>query len=358
MDHIHSNTIKDVRTPGRHLSLEERGMIQALHRQGLSLRNIAAAVGCAHTTVFYELRRGTPDRKSKHGRAPQYMAKRGQKAYAENRKNSRKPCKIDHDDCELFIQWMVERVRQERWSLDACVGYARRNKLFTPEQIPCTKTLYNMLWANKLPLSLFEVPQVLKHKRRRKWVRKNKRMKGRSIEERPAVVDDGTEMGHWEVDTVVGRRAGREAVVFTAVEKVTRNYIAIRIPGRTCAGVEAALAQLQERYGAEYFSQIFKTMTADNGPEFENLSQFENLGTKIYFTHPYSSWERAQNERHNGLLRDFIPKGMSMERFSDEDILNMADTLNQRPRRVLGYHTPSELFDAFLDEVYASECVS
>ena len=110
MDHIHSNTIEDVRTPGRHLSLEERGMIQALHRQGLSLRNIAAAVGCAHTTVFYELRRGTPDRKSKHGRAPQYMAKRGQKAYAENRKNSRKPCKIDHDDCELFIQWMVEQI--------------------------------------------------------------------------------------------------------------------------------------------------------------------------------------------------------------------------------------------------------
>ena len=72
MDHIHSNTIEDVRTPGRHLSLEERGMIQALHRQGLSLRDIAAAVGCAHTTVFYELRRGTPKRKSKHGRAPQY----------------------------------------------------------------------------------------------------------------------------------------------------------------------------------------------------------------------------------------------------------------------------------------------
>ena len=242
---------------------------------------------------------------------------------------------------------MVEQVRQERWSLDACVGYARRNKLFTPERIPCTKTLYNMLWANKLPLSLFEVLRALKHKHRRKWVRKDKRMKGRSIEERPAVVKEGTEIGHWEVDTVVGQRAGREAVVFT-----------IRIPGRTCAGVESALAQLQELYGAEHFSQIFKTMTADNGPEFENLSQFESLGTKMYFTHSYSSWERAQNERHNGLLRDFIPKGMSIERFSDEDILNMADTLNQRPRRILGYHTPSELFDAFLDEVYAIECVS
>lgn len=75
IDHIHSNTIEDVRIPGRHLSLEERGMIQALHRQGLSLRNIAAAVGCTHTTVFYELRRGTPERKSKHGRAPTVYGK-------------------------------------------------------------------------------------------------------------------------------------------------------------------------------------------------------------------------------------------------------------------------------------------
>jgi hypothetical protein len=57
---------------------------------------------------------------------------------------------------------MVEQVRQERWSLDACVGYARRNQLFAPEQIPCTKTLYNMLWANKLPLTLFEVPRALR----------------------------------------------------------------------------------------------------------------------------------------------------------------------------------------------------
>lgn len=193
MDHIHSDTIENVRTSGHHLSLEEHGMIQALHRQGLSLRNIATAVGCAHTNVFYELRRGTPARKSKHGRAPQYMAKHGHKAYAKNRKNSRKPSKIDHDGCDTFIQRMVERVRLECWSLDAYVGYAKLRKLFTPEHIPCTK---------------------------------------------------------------------------------------------------------------------------------------------MYFTHPYNSWELAQNERHNGLLRDFVPKGMSMERFSDEDVLNIADTLNQRPRRV------------------------
>ena len=358
MDQSNFNTIERSRKQGHHLTLDERGMIQALHEQGYSLRGIAAAVGCAHTTVHYELRRGTPERKGGRGRMPKYTAKRGQQAYKEHRRNARRPCKLDSDNCEPFIQWMVEHVRKKRWSLDTCVGHARLQNLFQPEQIPCTKTLYNMLWAGKLPLSLFDVPQALGRKQHRKWNRKNKRMKGRSIEERPAIVSKGTEIGHWEIDTVVGQREGREAVAFTAVEKVTRNYIAIRISGRTSAGVEDAMNKLQDLYGKERFSQVFKTMTADNGPEFETLSKFERLGTSIYFTHPYSSWERPQNERHNGLLRDFIPKGTSIEPFSDEDVLTMADTLNQRPRRILGYHTPTELFDRFLDEVYAIDNVS
>lgn len=358
MDKSNFNTIEDVRKVGSHLSLEERGMIQALHHQGYSLRRIAAEVGCAHTTVFYELRRGTPKKKGSRGRAPKYTAKRGQKAYEEHRKNSRKLCKITHDNCEPFIQWMVEKIRKEHWSLDACVGFAKLHNLFKREHIPCTKTLYNMLWASKLPLSLFDVPQVLRRKHHRKWVRKNKRMKRRSIDERPAIVNAGTEIGHWEVDTVVGRRNGRESVIFTAVEKKTHKYVAIRISGRTCAGIDEAMTALQKLYGNKHFSQVFKTMTADNGPEFAQFSKYESLGTRIYFAHPYSSWERPQNERHNGLLREYIPKGTSIERFSDEDILNIADALNQRPRRILNYYSPEELFDTFLDEVYAIENIS
>lgn len=183
MDQSHFNTIEETRKSGRHLSLEERGMIQALHRKGYSLRSIAAEVNCAHTTVFYELRRGTPEKRCSRGRMPQYTAKRGHNAYLKHRKNSRKPCKVDHDDCEPFIQWMARQVREERWSLDACVGYARQQNLFRPEHIPCTKMLYNMLWAGKLPLSLFDVPHVLGRIRHRKWVRKNRRIKGRSLED-------------------------------------------------------------------------------------------------------------------------------------------------------------------------------
>ncbi len=114
-----------------------------------------------------------------------------------------------------------------------------------------------------------------------------------------------------------------------------------------------AMKQLEEDYGKEHFKDVFKTMTADNGSEFETLSKMETLGTMVYFTHPYSSWERAQNERHNGLLREYIPKGASIEQFSDDDVLMMADELNDRPRRILGYKTPTDLFGAFPDKVYA-----
>ncbi len=80
----------------------------------------------------------------------------------------------------------------------------------------------------------------------------------------------------------------------------------------------------------------------------------EQWGTKVYFAHPYTSWERPQNERHNGMLREYVPKGVSIERFSDMDILAAADNINGLPRKKLGYATPEELFEAFLDSVYAA----
>ena len=139
---------------------------------------------------------------------------------------------------------------------------------------------------------------------------------------------------------------------------MTHDYIAIRISGRTCAGIEEAIAYLKSEYGEERFSQVFKTITVDNGTEFETFTQLETLGTKVYFAHPYSSWERPQNEHHNGILRQYIPKGTGIDGYRDEDILNIADEINSRPRRVLDYQTPAELFNTFLDEVCAIENVS
>ena len=117
MEQLHSNTIETSRKPGKHLTLDERGIIQALHQQEHYLRDIAAIVGCAHMTIYNEIRRGTPKPKNNRGRRPQYTAKSGQKAYEEHRKHSRKPLKIYCDDCEPFINWMVTQVREKRWSM-------------------------------------------------------------------------------------------------------------------------------------------------------------------------------------------------------------------------------------------------
>lgn len=255
--------------------------------------------------------------------------------------------------CEEFTLFVVKQVREHRWSLDACVGYARLHGLFEADEMVCTKTLYNELRTGLMPLTPFELPELLKRKRRKQRNRANKRPKGRSIEERPSVVDERSEIGHWEADTVVGRRAGKESVVLTLLEKATDNYIAIRISGKTSEAVVEAMRNIRSEYG-EKFDQIFKTITTDNGSEFEDLSEIEQWGTKVYFAHPYSSWERPQNERHNGILRRYIPKGISIDRYRPEEVLTFSDEMNALPRKLLGYLTPEELFDAFLDKVYAA----
>ena len=351
MDCQHYITDFPKRKRGQHLQREERGAIQALKRQGLSDRAIARELGCSPTTVGNELRRGTPPRKSSKGRTPGYSAKCGEAVYRSNRLRSRKPHKLP--SCGAFISWVAAQIREHKWSLDACVGYAKRNGLFSEAEMVCTHTLYNEVWAGNLPIGITELPEAIKRKRTRSAKsRKNKKNYGKSIDLRPEIASKRTEEGHWEADTVVGKRAGKEAVVFSLLEKKTETYLAFLIPGKTSESVMAAMEMLKAEYG-DHFAQVFKTITADNGSEFADLEKCEAWGTEVFFAHPYSSWERPQNERHNGLFRAFVPKGASMQNYSAEYILSAADELNARPRRKLGYATPEELFDSFLDRVFS-----
>lgn len=216
------------------------------------------------------------------------------------------------------------------------------------------RDVYDEIWASNLVLQPLELPEALKRKKCCKSTTKRKKAYGATIDERPEITSSRLEVGHWESDTVVGKRKGKEAVILTLLEKKTQHYLAIRIPGKTSEALNAAMQKLREDFGESFFSQIFKTITVDNGPEFADFAQTEQFGTKVYFAHPYTSWERAQNERQNGMLRRYVPKGVSIENFSDEEILWAADALNGLPRSNLGYCTPEELFEAFLDTVYAA----
>lgn len=339
------------RKKGTHLTAEERGAIQALHKEGYGVRAIARNIGCAPGTITYELRRGTPERKASRGRAPGYSAKHGEAVYKSNRIRCHRRRKAER--CKPFIQWVEKQFREHKWSPDTCYGYAKRMKLFPKEEMVSTGTLYNMIWAGLFPISVTELPVALKRKSKEIKHRENKKHYGTSISERPEVASQRVEEGHWEGDTVVGKRNGQEAVILSLLEKKTENYIAIRIPGKTSEAVMGAMQMLREEYG-EQFSQVFKTITVDNGSEFADFARVEAWGTKVYFAHPYSSWERPQNERHNGLLRAYVPKGESIEQYSEEYVLMAADELNGKPRKKLNYYTPEELFEAFLDSVFAA----
>lgn len=349
MDKLYSTIIDEERKRGQHLGAEERGAIQRLKKLGYSNRAIAREINCSASTVGYELKRGTPEY-SGRGRKPCYSAKRGARVYRANRSRCRRP-KNDFANTP-FIHWMAKMVRLHKWSFDSCVGRAKLLNLFSSQTIPCTKTLYNLLWSGELPITLFALPEILNRRIHGK-PRIPKRQNGKSIDERPAEVAERTTFGHWESDTVIGQKKKGEPATFSIVERLTGYYLTIRIGGKTSDGVAGAMQQLHNEFG-EHFSQVFHTITTDNGSEFADFADVEALGTKIYFAHPYSSWERPVNERSNRILRRFIPKGASMKSYTDDQILMFSDVINALPRKRLGYRSPEELFEEQLDAIYAT----
>jgi len=350
MDHLQSTTTEHRK--GQHLSFEHRVLIQTRLKDGWSPNMIAKEIGCAPNTIRNEIKRGTVAMYK--GNILRYKATAGQTAYEQNRRVCcRHYALLEKAD---FISFVEKKFFEDGWSLDACVGYALEEGLFTRDQIVCTKTLYSYTDLGLLGIRNIDLPKKLRRSPKKDRNRENKRVLGRSIEERPAEVDDRSEFGHWEADLVIGSKKDDDDALLTMIERKTREYWMIRIPGRDPNGVMAALEVVRSQY-SEHWDEIFKTVTTDNGSEFSMLSGLEDLSkTLVFFAHPYTSYEKGSVERHNGLIRRFIPKGKRIDSYSDEQIAQIELWCNGLPRRILGYHTPDELFEAELDRIYA--CVA
>lgn len=347
MDHLHSTTTEHRK--GKHLSYEERVVIQTRLKDGWTPNRIAREIGCAPNTVRNEIKRGTVS--LYRGNVFRYKASAGQAAYEKNRA----ACCRHYDFLEKspFISYVEEHFFEDKWSLDVCVHRALKDGSFIREQIVCTKTLYNYANLGLLKIKNIDLPEKLRRSPKVTRVRENKRILGRSIEERPSSIDNRTEFGHWEADLVIGSKSDNDDALLTMIERKTREYWMIRVPGRDPNGVMTALSEIRTRYG-EYWDDVFKTITTDNGSEFSLLSELENLSkTLVYFAHPYTSCEKGSVERHNGLIRRFIPKGRRIDSYSDEQICQIEIWCNSLPRKILGYSTPDELFEAELDRIYA-----
>ena len=165
------------------------------------------------------------------------------------------------------------------------------------------------------------------------------------IDERPAIMEQKSRIGDWEGDTVIGK-SHRGALV-TLAERKSRYILAAQVPDKYASGVTAAITRLLRPHKGKCY-----TVTFDNGEESaEHETIAAELDADVYFAHPYHSWERGLNENSNGLLRQYFPKGMELVEVTQEQVQWAVgsgqwavDRLNHRPRKVLGFRTPFEVF--------------
>jgi IS30 family transposase len=167
------------------------------------------------------------------------------------------------------------------------------------------------------------------------------------IDERPDDVLGREIPGHWEGDLVLGKN--RESAIGTLVERTTRTIILVHLKKRDSESVRKAF----EKEFKKIPKSMKKTLTYDNGTEMAQHKLFtKNTKIQVYFTHPYSPWERPTNENSNGLVRDYFPAGTDFNLITRKRLKYVQNELNERPRKVLDYATPKDVFEKMILEKF------
>ena len=330
----------------QHLTKEKRAQIEILLKQKIPKKEIAKLVGISRSTLYNELNRGTVEQINSELKTYQtYFWDAGQRTYEENRRNSRPPLKIMK--AYEFVCYAEKQILENKLSPDAICGEAKLTGKFS--KTVCTKTLYN--YIDLCLLKVKNIDLLLKVKRNNHKGKKaqNKRIFGTSIEERPDEINERATFGHWEIDTIVGKRDS-SPVILSLDERLTRKRHLVKISSRSSEAVRIGLEKIAETYG-ENFENIFKSVTSDNGSEFVDLGKYLPKSTKVYYAHPYSSYERGTNEKQNSLVRRFLPKGKSFDNVTDEQIGYIENWINNLPRKIFNYHCSDFIFKSVLFDI-------
>lgn len=333
----------------RHLTYTDRLKIEALHSAGVSKTAIAEQIGCSLATIYNELKRG---HYIKLGHlwedVSAYSADIGQAKIDFSRRDGGPSEKIGNrlDICELLSLWL-------RSGLSPAVCSARLSQNNYGISLS-TNTIYSYIKKGYIPGFTFDnLPEAPRRKHFHKgFVKPRRAPAGRSIEKRPPVIFERSEPGHWEMDCIIGKSAGRRQALLTLTERAFRFEIVIRLDRKDAASVVRAVDKIEKYLGPDDFKRIFRSITVDNGCEFSDVYGLEHSRngskrTDVYYCHPYCSSERGTNERHNRLLRRFFPKGTSLWWVTQSDCNKAADWLNNYPRLILGWSTPAQLFYSY-----------
>lgn len=229
----------------KHLTKEKRAQIEVLLKQKIPKTEIAKIVGIARSTLYNELKRGTVEQIDTNLKPyKKYFYDAGQRVYEQHRQNSH-PC-LKLVQAHEFIQYAEKQILEEKLSPDAVCGKARAEGAFA--KTVCTKTLYNYIDMCLLKVRNIDLPLRVKRKTKVQRVHQNRRIYGMSIEKRPEEINSREEFGHWEIDTVIGKKDS-STVLLTLDERMTRQRHILKISSRSSAAVEEGIARLKQKYG-------------------------------------------------------------------------------------------------------------
>jgi IS30 family transposase len=328
------------RRPERCLSLEEREEISRAIARGHSARAIARALGRSHTTISREIDRS--------GGRTRYRAHAAERE-AWRRSQRPRPGKLELC-CEL--RRVVSERLEEDYSPEQIAGWLRLRYPDNEVMQVSHETIYRALYVQARGTLKRELTRHLRRGRERRYSR-SQSSKGQGqgkltemvmISERPPEVEDRAVPGHWEGDLLMG---GRTSAIATLVERQTRYCQLVALPDgsgavEVCEALKRSIATLP--------AQLRRSLTWDQGSEMAEHRRFAlESGVEVYFCDPQSPWQRGSNENTNGLLRQYFPKGESLAGVSQERLDEVADKLNRRPRKTLGFATPAEKLTELID---------
>ena len=309
----------------KQLTSELRYQIYGLKQAGLNQTQIAKKIGVDKGTISREFKRN----EGKRGWRPKQ---------AQSFRDARRQA-CTNGKCFSSDEWAeVERLIQEDLSPEQA---ANRLELEGCLQIS-HEIIYQHIYADKRNGGDLHQHLRSQKPRRKRYASGQERrgtIKNRvSIDERPEIVAEKTRMGDWEGDTVIGKN--HKGGLVTLAERKSRYVLAGHIRSKHAAGVTAVTTRLLTPY-----KDKCHTITFDNGREFaEHEKMAAELKADIYFANPYHSWERGLNENSNGLLRQYFPKGMKLTDITEEQVQEAVERINHRPRKILGFKTPHEVF--------------
>lgn len=316
------------------LMLYDRQRLQYWLRTRKSLREIAGYIRKDHTVVSREIRRNGGDRK-------RYRADVAQ-ALADKRRHRKRRGKLDkHPELKAYV---VNRLKDD-WSPEEISGWLKEQH--SGGETISYESIYQYIYnrAEKWQKLYLHLPQ--RRPRRRRWgSRKPRKMpipQRISIRFRPTVVNERQRYGDWESDNLEFKTAMTKGAVSVQCERKSGLIRLHKVAGKKSpADTLDALVKTRESVPEE----LFKTITFDNG--FENYRHRE-LGVDSYFCRPFASWQKGSVENVNKLLRRYLPRGTKLDELTDSNIYAVQEKLNDRPRKRLGYKTPNEIINNYLE---------